>query len=93
MINSPVVTTEIYFSLGQDSSKFFKNMLQQIVFSPLFSEMKQHRLQCFIYYVMDDGVFARWVNLSTSSNRFVKKLISIKFYCKLLLIGPGPKQV
>lgn len=52
MINSPVVTTEIYFSLGQDSSKFFKNMLQQIVFSPLFSEMKQHRLQCFIYYVM-----------------------------------------
>ena len=52
MINSPVVTTEIYFSLGQDSSKFFKNMLQQIVFSPLFSEMKQHRLQCFIHYVM-----------------------------------------
>ena len=33
-----------YFSVGQDSSKFVKNTLQQVMFSTRFSEMKQHCL-------------------------------------------------
>ena len=84
------------------ADSIFSSLLRdETTLSPVFD------LLCHGNYVMDDGVFSRWVNLSTSSNRFVKKLISIKytyiiykysylhqkFYCKLLLMGPGPKQV